>query len=128
MLRIYAPDPAPRIVIALPDPEWGDTQRLESTMQLHRSMNGQKIVTHTRKKLDCRSYELNLLLTRIKAQEFITFFEMFGAERMKLEFDKDKSKIGYIRINPLELEYVKRAVNCQSYEEISTRFDFESIV
>jgi hypothetical protein len=127
MLRIYAPDPAPKAVIALPDPEWGDTQRLESTMQLRRSMNGQRIITYVRRKENCRTYELSLVLTRPKAEEFIRFFELFGSQKMKLEFDKDTSKIGYIKMNPIQLEFVRRAVNCDSYEEVTTEFAFESI-
>jgi len=127
MIKIFAPDVASRIVIMMPDPEWGDVQRLESTLQLYRSMNDAKKITHIRKMPDVRTYELTFLLTRLKALEFINFFERFGAERIRIELDKDTSRVGYLKVNPTELEYTKRAVSCNSLEEVLTRFDFENI-
>lgn len=127
MIRIYAPYPAPKITILLPDPDWGDVQRLESTSVLHRSMNGVRIVTYVRKKVNCRLYELSFELTRPKAEEFINFFKLFGSKVMKLEFDQDTSVVGYLKINPAELEFVKRSVLCTSYESVSVKLSLESV-
>lgn len=127
MIRIFAPHPDYRILIFLPNAEWGDTQRLESTTRLHRSMDGQTHVTHVRRLPDIRALELQLTLTRLKSLELLSFFELFGAEKMKLEFDDSTSRVGYLRINPMELEIVRRAIIGSSKELVSTTLDFETV-
>jgi hypothetical protein len=126
MIQLFAPHPDYKILIHLPNAEWGDVQRLESTMQLRRSMNAEKTITHVRKMPASRVYEVNLNLTRLKSIEFMGFFELFGATLMKCVLD-DEDKIGYVRINPLELEIIKRAIVGSSVEEVHTRFDFETV-
>lgn len=96
-------------------------------MQLYRSMNGERAVTHIRKLPDIRAFEVSLIMTRMKSLEFMSFFELFGAETMKLEFGSGESRIGNMRINPMEFEVLKRAIVGSSTEEVSTQFDFETI-
>lgn len=126
-MKIFAPYPGEQIFIVLPNPEMGDIQRLESKMILKRSMNGAVKVTHIKKMPNVRSYEYNLLLTRLKSLEFYAFYELFGSEQMRIEHDNDVDRIGYIRINPLELDVSKRSLVGSSIEEVSVRFDFETI-
>lgn len=128
MLKISAPDVASKGIIFLPDPEWGDVQRLEQTMLLYRSMNGNKVITHVQPVTNIRTFEYSFILTRFKALEFINFYNIFGSQRMKLEVDANTIKVGYLKVNPLELEYIRRAVQCTSNEDVSTQFAFESVV
>lgn len=125
-MKIFAPFPDEKAFIVLPNPEMGDIQRSESKVQLKRSMNGAVSVTHIKKLPNIRSYEYNFVLTRLKSLEFYAFFEIFGALKMRIEHENDTERIGYIKINPLELAIEKRALIGSSKEEVNVRFDFET--
>lgn len=128
MIKIFAPHPDYKIVIFLPSPEWGDVQRLESNIQLKKSMDSSVVVTHIRKLTNIRSYELNFNLTRLKSIEFYNFYNYFAAEKIKLVLLDGTEKIGYLRINPFEIEVMKRALVGDSIEEVSVKIAFESVL
>lgn len=135
MIKIFASHPAYKQVIFLPSPEFGDITRLNSTVQLKRSMNNATIVTHIVKRPNSRAFELNFNLNRLKSLEFLEFYKRHGAELMKLVRRVDflptgtiEELIGYLKVNPLELEKVERELVSESKEKVSLRVDFETIV
>lgn len=126
-MKIFAPYPDERAMIILPNPEMGDVQRLESKVQVKRSMNGNVVVTHVKRLPNIRSFEYLFNMTRLKSLEFLNFYELFGAEKLRIEHDDASSLVGYIRVNPMELDIAKRALVDTSVEEVTLRFDFETI-
>lgn len=130
MIKLFASHPAYKQLIFLPNPEFGDITRLESTVQLKRSMNGSTIVTHIVKRPNSRTIEMSFQLTRYKSLEFLEFFKRHGAELMKLVRnywnDGEEELVGYLKVNPLELEKTERALVAGSLENINVRADFET--
>lgn len=101
-------------IIFLPAAEWGDFERVESTVQLKRSMNNEVKVTHVHKLPNFKTTQLTLKMTRIKSIEFLEFYKIHGADKMTLEIPNLDPKIGYLKINPMELEKLQRGeVDCQ---------------
>lgn len=134
MIKLFASHPAYKQLIFLPNPEFGDIARLESTVQLKRSMDGSVIVTHTMPRTESRTLELQFEMTRLKSLEFIEFYKLHAAEKMKLvkriDFDPEndeESFIGYLKVNPLELEKLARSVYGDSVEKVAVRVDFETV-
>jgi len=127
MIQLFAPHPDAKQLMYLPNPEWGDVERLESTMQLHRSMNGAVVVTHIRKQVASRSYELDLQLTRMKSLEYLEFLAIWSGVKMKLVDHHAIERIGYVKVNPVELEKIRRSLVSDSTEAVSTRMEFETV-
>jgi hypothetical protein len=113
-------------IIFLPSSEWGDIERVESTVQLKRSMDGQTVVTHVHKVPNSRTTELNFLLTRMKSLELFEYIKAQGAKQMTLEINDLDPKIGYLRVNPFELEKLSRSKVAGSLEEVKCQLSFET--
>lgn len=98
-------------------------------MQLKRSMDGSRIITHVRKLPNSKTFELSFSLTRYKSLELLEFIKIHLADKMKLITDSDEatSRIGYLKINPLDLEKVGRGLVSDSIETVSVRLDFETV-
>ena len=127
MIQVFAPYPTVSVMMYLPSAEWGDTERLESTVQLKRSMNNSTKVTHVSVRENSRTLEFQFLLTRYKSLELIEFFKIHGADKVKLVIRGQAPRIGYLKINPLELEKMKRSLVSDSLEEVSCTVTFETI-
>lgn len=131
MIKLFASHPAYKQLIFLPNPEFGDITRLESTVDLKRSMDGSVIVTHVLPREDSRTFEFQFELTRLKSLEFLEFFKRHGAEKMKLvkriDFNEEEDEeefLGYLKVNPVELEKIQRSIVAGSKEKISIRIDY----
>lgn len=126
MIKILAPHPAYSQILFLPSCEWGNVQRAVSTSQLKRSMNGETVATYVRK-VQGYTLEMSFVLTRLKSLELLEFFKKFSSEKMKLIDQNNNNWIGYLQVNPLELEKINRAVIGNSLEDVSTRLNFETV-
>lgn len=123
MIQIFSPHPDWKQVLHLPNPEWGDVERLESTVQLKRSMNGNTVVTHIRSVPNSFTNEMDFELDRLKSLELLEWFNIHAGSLMKLIDHNGVVRIGYLKVNPLDLEKVKKA---NSTEAVRVRLDFES--
>lgn len=126
MIQVFAPYPTICTLMYLPSAEWGDIERLESTVQLKRSMNDSTKVTHVSARENSRTLEFQFLLTRYKSLELIEFFKIYGADKVRLVIRGQDPRIGYLKINPLELEKMKRSLVSDSLEEVSCTLTFET--
>lgn len=130
MIKLFASHPAPSQLIFLPNPDFGDMTRLGSTVLLKRSMNGAVINTHVIRRPNTRTIEMSFELTRLKSLEFIEFFKRHGSELMKLVRDYwnvNEELIGYLKVNPVELEKTERSLVSESIERVNLRLDFETV-
>lgn len=124
MIEVYAPHPNWEHVIFLPNPEWGDFRRLTLTNQIKRSMTGATIITHVQKHEDLKSVEMSFTLTREKSLETLAFFDLHIGHLLKIVDHRDVTHIGYIQINPIELDKVRKGTNG---EQVKLSLNFESV-
>lgn len=124
MIEIYAPHPNWEHVIFLPNPEWGDFRRLNLTTQVKRSMTGNTIITHVQKHEDLKSVEMSFTLTRMKSLEMLAFLDLHIGHLLKIVDHRDDVHIGYMQVNPLELEKVRKGTNG---EQVKLNLNFESV-
>lgn len=131
MIKLFASHPAYKQLIFLPNPDFGDITRLGSTVLLKRSMDGSAVVTHVVKRPDSRTLEMTFELTRLKSLEFLEFFKKHGSELMKLVRDywqdDQEDLIGYLKVNPLELEKAQRMLVANSVERVNVQIEFETV-
>jgi len=125
MIIFMAPVPDYLIRIVMPNPEWGDMQRGISTVQVKQALDG-SVVTHVHRIPNARLFELKFQLTRLKSIEFLEFYQRFGGDKMQMELYSEV-KVGYLKINPLELEKTKRALVALSLEQIDVSLSFETV-
>jgi len=125
MIQLLAPHPNYEAIILMPNPAWGDFRRLVSTVQVKRSMTGQTIVTHVQKYEDLRSFDLSFELTREKSLEFLAFCDSHLGSLTKMIDHRDDEFIGYLQVNPIELEKVRSGKSLG--EVVTISFQFESV-
>jgi hypothetical protein len=126
VIQIFAPHPVFEVLIYLPNPEWGDFRRSESTIQIHRSMNSAATITHVKRRQKSFTQEMEFVLTRLKSIEFMNFFEKYIASKIKMVDQDGNTRIGYLKINPLQYDLAQRAIVSQSVEEVSIKLELET--
>ena len=111
-------------VIVLPQPQWGDTERGNHVAIFNRTMDGTcySII----RTVTSRTYTWTFELPRLKAIEFLDFYEEKNASLWQIERPTD-TLTGYVKLNPATLEMLRRGVSATSEEVVSLQMEFETI-
>lgn len=111
-------------IIVLPSPELNDTRNALNTVQLERAMDG-TVITNVKKVTgELRAY--NFILSRRKSIEYYRFMALYLGEKLTIIWNGEQL-IGYVQNNPIELNIVRRAVVCESVEEVEVSLSFQII-
>lgn len=110
-------------IITLPSPNLGNAHALDVNVSVKRMMDG-SINTYV-KKTSFKTYRYTFLLTRGKALEVLEFFKIYAGTKLKVTNDNASFFVGYILLNPLELEMQRRAVAQNSVEDLDLELSFE---
>jgi len=122
--ELRAPYPAIETITVLPNPAFGDSEALASSVSIRRSMNGTKR-TYV-KKNGRRRLLLDYALSRAKAHELIRFIRQYHSTRLGFQDHLDRLWQGYLIGNPLELETTRRGNGANpACERVSIRIEFE---
>ncbi len=127
MTTLQAPAPDYATTIILPSCEMGDFRRTNSIVELRKSIVGTPINTFVTNRGEQRTLELDIKLTRYKSWELFRYFEIHGSDKMRLENYDGEEFIGYLKVNPLELEKIKRILVADSEEEVNVKLEFETV-
>ena len=126
MWQISAPYPLVKTVLFIPSPSLGDLERLESTVQHHQAMDG-SYITHVKKHFESRTYEGQFEFTRRKALEFKEFYRLYSQDTWQIVRHDGSVLIAQLKLNPLNLEMVRRGVIAGSNEVVPLTLTFETI-
>lgn len=103
-------------LLYLPNPNLGNSKAQTSKITVKRMMDN-SIHTYITKRTQL-THRFPLVLTRLKALEFLEFTNLFSGEKVKLTDHEDNIINCYIMVNPTELEMQKRSIYCDSKEEV----------
>lgn len=111
-------------IILLPSPELADTRNQLNSVVLNRAMDG-TVITYVRR-ISGSLRQYSFLLTRKKSIEYYQFMQRYLGQQVTILW-LSETLVGYIKVNPVELDIVRRAVVCDSKEEVETGFTFQTI-
>lgn len=127
MIQIYAPHPDAESILVLPNPELGDGERPESRIQIKQAMDGNLITHITQKQLTAITYTWDFVLTRKKALELWEFISLHTGKIWKITWPGRNDLIVVLKINPLQLDMIRRSVIADSVEAVAINLQFESV-
>ena len=81
-VAISAPYPKSKVTTILPDPQFGNTRKSESSIQLKRTMTG-RVVSYIRSS-DKEELQFTFIMTRQKDFELLEFVRVYNAADWKL--------------------------------------------
>lgn len=114
----YVPWPNPVHELYLPEPDLGDSVRNESTVIIKRSMANTKKTVICQVPNNVRNYRFEL--TQAKALELLKWIESHPAQQWSLD-----KQVGYLKVNPVELAYVRRGKVDNSNDVVQVEIEFE---
>lgn len=121
----YAPAFFTAHIMELPEPELGDGERLENRTSVGRSLSGVSysfVISQPN-----RTYSWSFDLTRYKAIEFWHFYQLHKADLIRVDRNGEDQLVGYLKINPLVLEMLKRGPLADSIDVVKLEFEFETV-
>lgn len=122
MITLQAPLPGIATTTYLPNPTFGDTEGISSTLTVKRSMNGLRR-TYVKKVLD-RELSYTFRLTRMKGLELRAFILEYFDSKIKLTNHKNEVWEVYFINNPFEFQQVRRWMNSPGNEETGINLQF----
>ncbi len=124
MIRLAAPYPNIVASIRLPNPAFGDSEGLSSSVTPKRAMNG-TLYTYVKTSDGHRQLQLSFTLTRSKGEEFKRFLLVYASKQIQMVDHLDRSWLGYFTSNPIEFSTDKRGAPGGGSEMMSVKLDFE---
>ncbi len=117
----------PQVLIALPSPEFGDTEAEVGEAFIKHLRLGEKL-RYRRKKDGRRRNQYQFVVTRRKGEEFFQFYKIFGAEELIITDHLDQIWWGFISVNPIDLETISAALNdpLGSFSMMSFQIEIEA--
>lgn len=89
--------------VLLPSPEQGNAKNLASTVQTMRSIDG-TLYTYIKAKRGRKVYQWEFITRKEKGDELKGFISRFTGDFVKVTDHNDVQVIGYMTINPFELD------------------------
>lgn len=125
-LFLFAPFPDSEAAIVMPMFAMGDTERMDSTVNVQKRFDG-GLHTHVTKQLDSRILNWNFTLTRMKALEFKEFYILYAGKVWRfLDTVTDQTWTGYVKVNPATLNMVARGKIADSEDVVQVEIEFET--
>jgi hypothetical protein len=120
----YIPGDLPTLVIILPTPNWGDTEKLESKVTVKQDMEG-GLVTHVNK--SGKSFIWQFDVTKEKAYEVLRLHRLHSRNIIKVETHESVEYLGYWTVNPSTVMVKGRGQTPGSKEVVQLTIEFETI-
>lgn len=98
---IQGPYPNMRTTLLLPSPEEGNTDNLQSSVQILRSMNG-KVYTYIKPKRGRQRYRWDFVASKDKGLEAKDFVKQYAGDLVQIVDHNEVLRIGWLTINPFE--------------------------
>lgn len=108
MFRIQGPYPGYKTTLLLPSPQVGNTKNLASTVQTLRTMDG-TLYTYIKRKRNRKVHLWEFITSRDKSQEAKAFADAYMGNVIRATDHEEVVHIGYVTLNPLELQGEGRA-------------------
>ncbi len=108
MFRIQGPFPGYKSTVIMPSPEMGNAKNLASSVQTLRTMDG-TLYTFIKRKRARKVHKWDFVTSHDKAQEVKAFFDSYMGGVVRCIDHEDVSHIGYMTLNPVELQGTGRA-------------------
>jgi len=108
MFRIQGPFPGYKSTVIVPNPEMGNSKNLASSVQTLRTMDG-TLYTFIKRKRGRKIHKWEFITSRDKAQEVKAFFDAYISNVIRIVDHEDTAHIGYMTLNPIELQGGGRA-------------------
>jgi len=112
---IQGPYPLMQSTLLMPSPREGNQKNLACTVQTMRSMNG-TVYTFVKDKRGRRVWQWDFVGTKEKGREAIEFVRRYSGGLVRATDDDANTILGYITINPMEVEGLGRAAGWPSSE------------
>ena len=112
---IQAPYPLLQSSLVMPSPKIGNQKNLASTVQTMRMMDG-SLHTYVKGKRGRKVWQWDMVVTKDKARETIQFVKVYSGGVVRVTDHEGVAHIGYVTINPLELQGDGRASGYPSGE------------
>jgi len=124
MFFIRAPHPSIQATIALPNPNWGDSVGLASTLQVVRAMDGTRY-TYVHSKNGRKRLQWDFTVARHKALELRAFIKAYYRSQVQVLDHNDDTWVGYLINNPFEHAGSGRAIGFPGGETMDITLEFE---
>lgn len=105
---IQAPYPLLQSSLVMSSPRSGNQKNLASTVQTMRSMNG-TLYTYVKGKRGRKVWQWDMVVTKDKARETIQFIKLYSGGIVRVTDHEGVVHIGYVTVNPLEIQGEGRA-------------------
>lgn len=127
MFTISGPVISPRVLIALPDPLFGDSEGPLNEMSIQQTVDN-TAYTYANPKDGRRKIQFQFALSRQKAQEVEDFYKAYLAENLEITDEQGTVWHGYFSIAPFDRESIAaRYANGSPDGEMSnTTLEFEA--
>jgi hypothetical protein len=112
---IQAPYPLMQSTLLMPSPREGNQRNLAASVQTMRSMNG-TLYTFVKNKRNRKVLQWDFVGTKDKAREAIEFVKLYSGGPVRATDHNGTNHIGYITINPMEVDGQGRAGGFPSNE------------
>ena len=104
-VRLAAPHPLITSQTILPNPEWGDLEAYQATVDTKRTINNTQY-TYVKVKDGRKRLSMRFRITQMKAIELKAFIEAYYLTPIQLTDHLDQRWIGWITTNPNEFETI----------------------
>ncbi len=108
MFVLQAPHPTLIATTLLPNPQFGDAERLTDEVQVKRAMDG-TTYAYVKTKNNRRNLRWTFRLTRNKALELRAFIQVYYAAKIRATDHNERIWIGNFVNNPFEFDTPSRA-------------------
>ena len=108
MFILQAPHPTLVATTLLPNPEFGDSERLTDEVLMKRAMDG-TLYTYVKTKNSRRNLQWTFRLTRNKALELRAFVQAYYAAKIRVTDHNERVWVGHFINNPFEFDTPSRA-------------------
>lgn len=127
MFLIQGPYPLVQSSIVLPSPLEGNTNTLTSTVQILRTSGG-KMFTYVKAKRGRKKFRYDFAVSRDKSDELREFVDSYGGKPVKVTDHNEVVRIGFLTLNPFEVQGRGRSKGAPGGEVYSTSIELEEKV
>lgn len=124
---IQAPYPLMQTALVMPSPRRGNTRKLAATVETLRAMDG-TLYTYVKGKRNRKVHKWDFTGTKDKAREAVQFVREYSGGLVRVTDHEGSTILGYITVNPLEIEGQGRAGGFPSNEVYNWSISIEEKV
>lgn len=124
MFMLEAPYPGYQTTVLLPNPNWGNSVAVASSMTTIRAMDG-TLYTYVKQREGRKRFQFDFEISRSKALELRAFIQAYYRTAMRFRDPNDIKWVAYLQNNPFEFAGDSKADPFPGGETMTITLEFE---